>query len=339
MSAEDFAYREGALPPALAPGELLVRNRIFSCAPTIRNWLNPPGRNYRAAIAIGDPVRGLTGAEVIQSRHPRFEAGDHVTAIAPWQDYAVLAPDAAPVPVTKIDRDMPLLDAMSLYSSNTLTAYFGLVAVGKAVAGETVLVSGAAGSVGAVACQIARNLGCRVIGICGGPEKCRWLQQVCGASTVDYKDPAWRQHLAEACAGGVDLFLDNVGGPILDAAVDLLSPHARIAISGQISAYDGGAAAPGPSDMMKIVYRRIRLEGFLVGDFASAYPEAWAVLRGWAMDGKLTVRVDRREGFMQLPTAFVDLFSGRNEGTLLVDISNEQRDAGSPAGTGRDVAG
>ena len=324
MTEADFACREHAFaPPTLSAGEVLVRNRIFSCAPTIRNWLNPPGRSYRAAIGIGDPIRGLVGAEVLESRHPDFRAGDHVTAIAPWQDYAVLTPRTAPVPVTKIALGMALLDAMSLYSSNTLTAYFGLVAIGRAVAGETVLISGAAGSVGAMACQIARNLGCRVVGIAGGPEKCGWLRETCGAEAVDYKDPAWRRHLADACPDGVNLFLDNVGGEILNAAVDLLAPHGRVAISGQISAYDRGEPAAGPGDMMKIVYKRIRLQGFLVGDFAAEYPAAWSVLRGWADAGRLAVRVDRRLGFMQLPSAFVDLFSGRNDGTLLVDLSEE----------------
>lgn len=300
---------------------MFVRNRIFSCAPTIRNWLNPPGQSYRGSIDIGEPIRGLVGAEVIETRHPAYAAGDLVTAIAPWQDFAVLAPDRAAVPVTRMEPGIGLIDAMSLFSSNSLTAYVGLVKVGQAKAGDTVLVSGAAGSVGAMACQIARNLDCRVIGIAGGSEKCGWLQETCGIEAVDYKSGDLAGQIAELCPGGVDLFFDNVGGAVLDAAVDAMAPFGRIVVSGQISAYDGGEFARGP-DMMKIVYGRLRIQGFLVGDHASDYPTIWQALRKWSDAGRLIARVDRREGFSRLPSAFVDLFCGGNQGTLLVENAN-----------------
>lgn len=319
---EDFAYAEEPFEaPDLAPGQLLLRNRIFSCAPTIRNWLNEPGRSYRGSIGLGEPIRGLTGSQVVTSRHPDYAAGDLVTSLAPWQDWAVISPDKAVVPVTRIEPGIDLITAMTLFSANTLTAYFGLTEVGQARAGETVLVSGAAGSVGSMACQIARNLGCTVVGIAGGPDKCEWLRRELRVEAIDYKHEDVAKQLAALCPRGIDVFLDNVGGSVLQAAIDRMAPFGRIAVSGQISAYDSGAPAPGPQDMMKLVYGRLRMQGYLIGDFAGKFSEATERLQQWHDDGALFARVDKRLGFEQLPSAFVDLFSGRNNGTLFVDVT------------------
>jgi NADPH-dependent curcumin reductase CurA len=323
VAVDDFAYAEQPfVAPELAPGEMLVRNRIFSCAPTIRNWLNDPGRSYRGAIGLGEAIRGLTGSEVVASRHDGFSPGDLVTAIAPWQDWAVINPDSAAVPVTRIEPGVDLVAAMTLFSANTLTAYFGLTEVAGVRAGETVLVSGAAGSVGSMACQIARNLGCHVIGVAGGPEKCEWLRRELRVEAINYKHEDIAARLKVLCPKGIDVFLDNVGGAVLQGAIDRMAPFGRIAVSGQISAYDGAAAARGPDDMMKLVYGRIRMQGYLVGDFADRFSDAIDRLRAWADAGDLTVRVDRRTGFDQLPIAFVDLFSGRNAGTLFVEADD-----------------
>lgn len=320
VATTDFAYREEAFAwPDLLDGEILVRSRIFSCAPTIRNWLNPPDRSYRGAIAIGEPIRGMAAVEVVASRHSRFQEGAWLTAVAPWQDYAVLRPDEAAVPVTAIPSGMDPIDAMTLYSPNSLTAYFGLFAIGEPTPGKTVLVSGAAGSVGANVCQMARIAGCRVVAIAGGAEKCRWLEDVCGASiAIDYRSADWTDALKAAVPDGVHTFFDNVGGDILQAGVDRMAPHGRIILCGQISAYDTGRPAAGPRDMMKLVYGRIRMEGFLVGDFSERYEEAFDAIRGWTATGELRTRVDLRHGFAELPSAFTNLFSGHNLGTLLV---------------------
>ena len=307
--------------PELAPGEVLVRNRIISCAPTIRNWLNEPGRSYRGAIAIGEPIRGLTGSQVVESRHPDYSVGDLVTAIAPWQDWAIISPATAAVPVTRIEPGIDLIAAMTLFSANTLTAYFGLTQVANVQAGETVLVSGAAGSVGSMACQIARNLGCHVVGVAGGAEKCEWLRRELRVEAIDYKHEDIAARLKVLCPKGVDAFLDNVGGAVLQAAIDRMAPFGRIAVSGQISAYDSGTPAAGPQDMMKLVYGRIRMQGYLVGDYAQDFADAVSRLRIWSEAGELIVRVDRRSGFDKLPTAFVDLFRGHNLGTLFVDLA------------------
>ncbi|WP_313803700.1 NADP-dependent oxidoreductase [Sphingobium sp.] len=326
VAVSDFEYREEwFIAPELAEGEILVRSRIFSCAPTIRNWLNAPGRSYRGSIGIGQPIRGMAAVEVLASRHPRFSQGIRVTAVAPWQDHAVLRPDEAAVPVTAIPDGMDTADAMTLYSPNSLTAYFGLFSVGEPKPGQTVLVSGAAGSVGMMVCQMARIAGCRVVAVAGGMEKCRWLEQACGvARAIDYRSADVARQLKAACPEGIDIFFDNVGGRILQDAIDRMVPHGRIVLCGQISAYDAGRPAAGPADMMKLVYGRIRMEGFVVGDFADRHEEAMANIRAWAGSGRLSCRVDLREGFMKLPSAFADLFAGRNKGTLLVSNPEER---------------
>lgn len=320
VAASDFTYREeDYVAPDLAEGELLVGTRIFSCAPTIRNWLNPPGRSYRGTIGIGEPIRGMAASEILATRHPRFKVGDLVTAVAPWQDYAVLRPDTAAVPVTAVAHDIDPVDAMTLYSPNSLTAYFGLFAVAEPEPGMTVLVSGAAGSVGAMVCQMARLAGCRVVAVAGGQEKCRWLEDHCGVATaIDYRSGDLAASLKAASPDGYNIFFDNVGGQILQDAIDQMVPRGRIVLCGQISAYDTGRPAAGPDDMMKLVYGRLRMEGFVVGDYAERYAEATAAIRAWAANGQVRCRVDLRSGFALLPYAFADLFSGRNAGTLLV---------------------
>ena len=325
VAASDFAYREeDYAAPELADGEILVRTKIFSCAPTIRNWLNPPGTSYRGAIGIGEPIRGMAASEIVATRHPGFAVGDLVTAVTPWQDYAVLWPDRAAVPVTAVPRGIDPIDAMTLYSPNSLTAYFGLFAVGEPQRGMTVLVSGAAGSVGAMVCQMARLAGCRVVAVAGGQEKCRWLEEHCGVATaIDYRSGDMAARLRVASPDGYGLFFDNVGGQILQDAIDQMVPHGRIVLCGQISAYDTGRPAAGPSDMMKLVYGRIRMEGFVVGDFADRYDEATTAIRAWSASGQLECRVDLRKGFALLPNAFAGLFSGLNTGTLLVTTEGD----------------
>ena len=322
VRTSDFAYREEAFDaPELAGGDILVRTRIISCAPTIRNWLNAPSRSYRGAIGIGEPIRGMAAVEVLASRHARFEAGQWVTAVAPWQDYAVLRPDEAVVPVTPIEAWMDPVEAMTLYSPNSLTAYFGLFTVGEPRPGMTICVSGAAGSVGAMVCQMARIAGCRVIAVAGGPDKCRWLREQVGVDVaIDYRAANLPAALKEACPDGINIFFDNVGGEVLQAAVDRMAPHGRIVLCGQLAAYDSNSPAAGPRDMMKLVYGRIRMQGFVIGDYADDYPAAIASIRQWVAEARLRNRYDVRDGFERIPDAFVDIFNGRNAGTLIVRI-------------------
>jgi len=316
---ENFALVEAPfVAPALNAGEVLVRNRVFAIAPTIRNWLNPPGRSDRGSIPIGGVISGMAGCEIVASHHPGWRAGDRLIAMARWEDWSVIAPDAAAVPAFRLPAEMDFAQALGPLSLNSLTAYFGMTEIGRIGANDVVLVSGAAGSVGSVACQIARILGARVIGIAGGADKCTWLRETCGVEAIDYRGEDLGTRLAELCPAGIDLFFDNVGGAVLDAAVDRMAVHGRIVLCGQIAAYDGDAPARGPADMMKLVYRRLRMEGFVVGDFVDRADEARAVLGGWIDSGALKVRVDLRHGFDAIPAAFTDLFAGRNAGTLIV---------------------
>lgn len=316
----DFEYREAPFErPALQPGEILLENQIFLCAPTMRNFLNEPGRSYRASVPLGAPVAGVVGSEVIDSRNPAYPTGTLVSTIARWEDYSVMNPQIAEVPVYPVTGDITLMDMMGPLSLNSLTAYFGLFSVAKIKAAETVLISGAAGSVGSMACQFARLAGCRVIGVAGGRAKCDWLLQSLKIdAAIDYKSEDVSARLAEICPGGLNVYFDNVGGEILNAAVDNMAIHGRIAVCGQVSAYDSDAPAPGPRDMMKIVYRRIHMEGFVLGDFAADVENARGRILGWYREGTIVARMDVRHGFDQLPGAFLDLFKGANEGTLLV---------------------
>jgi NADPH-dependent curcumin reductase CurA len=320
VAVRDFALVEAPFDmPALSEGEILVRNRVFAIAPTIRNWLNPPGRSDRGSIPIGGVISGMAGCEIVASHHPGWQIGDRLIAMARWEDWSVIAPDAATVPAFRLPAEMDFAQALGPLSLNSLTAYFGMTEVGRVVANDTVLVSGAAGSVGSVACQIARILGARVIAIAGGADKCAWLRETCGVdAAIDYRSEEVAARLAELCPTGIDLFFDNVGGAILDAAVDRMAAHGRIVLCGQIAAYDGDAPARGPADMMKLVYRRLRMEGFVVGDFVDRADEARIALSAWIDSGALKVRVDERHGFDAIPAAFVDLFAGRNAGTLIV---------------------
>lgn len=316
----DFAYDEQPFaPPDLAQGQVLVRTRVFSCAPTMRNWMNEPGRSYRASIGLGDPIIGVSAGEVIASRHPRFPVGSGVSAVMRWEDYTVLTPDTSATPVLPVPDGMPMEDALGVFGMNSLTAYFGMLRVGEPKPGETVVVSGAAGSTGSVAAQVARNIGCRVIGIAGGAAKCARLVEELGLdAAIDYKSENVAARLKALCPEGVNVFYDNVGGEILQAVMENVAVHARIAVCGQVAGYDSDQPAPGPRDMMKLVYWRVRIQGFVMGDYAHDAPAALAQLRAWRDAGRLVYRTDLRQGFDQLPGAFLDLFTGGNDGALLV---------------------
>jgi NADPH-dependent curcumin reductase CurA len=324
VTADQFGYCEVELPePLLQPGQILVRNLMFAPAPTQRNWMNAPGRSYRAAIEVGSPIRGPAVAEIIQSAHPLWPVGTKLTAVSGWEDYSVLEPDTATTPVIPVPRPMALIDALGVYGLNSLTAYFGLLRVGEPKPGETVVVSAAAGSVGSVAAQIARIHGCRVIGIAGGAVKCDWLRSACGLdAAIDHRSENVRGRLAQLCPNGVNVFFDNVGGEILQAVLDNMAVHGRIAVCGQVSAYDGEATAPGPRDMMRVVYWRVRIQGFVLPDFREEIESARADLERWVRAGQLVHRLDLRHGFERLPGSFLDLFQGANAGTLLVQIAD-----------------
>lgn len=321
LRCEDLLYREQKMDAKpLRAGEILVRNRVFQCAPTIRNWMRGDASGFALTIPIGTAIRGQATAEVIASADERYPVGSRVSMIGSWQDFEVLRPAAVPS-LRKLPDGMAFADALGRYGLNSLTAYFGMLDVGKPMAGETVLVSGAAGSVGAVAAQIALLKGCRVIGTAGSAAKCSWLVDGLGLErAINYRTEDLSQALCAKAPDGIDLFFDNVGGAVLEAAIAQMNRRGRIVLCGQISGYNAAGGAFASLDMMRLIYGGIRMQGFVMSDYLTGIDEAVDDLKSWEDDGRLQFRVDMRHGFENLPQIFNSLFTGENEGTLLVAI-------------------
>lgn len=303
-----------AMDQPLAPGEVEVALRLFLCAPTMRNWMDPPGNSLYPSVPLGEAMLAPAGGRIVASADPDRPVGADVTCFGRWQSRMRLpGSETVLVPST-----LSLVDALGRFGINPLTAWFGLKRIGLLQPGETLLVSGAAGSVGGIAVQLGKLMGARVVGIAGGADKCRWLTEVAGAdAAIDYRSERLRDAIARTCPNGVDVFFDNVGGDTLDAAVDAINRLGRIVLCGQIAGYDG-AGMRGPANMMRLIYGGITMRGFLVGDFAADWDAARADLKAQYDSGAIVYRDDLREGFDQLPQHFCDLFEGRNTGTLLV---------------------
>ena len=322
--AQDFQWVETEAP-APGEGEVLVRNLWLSCDPTQRGWM--AGDTYLPAVKIGEVVRSFAAGEVIESRHPKFKPGQLVQGLFGWQDYACARPGtvSAPSPVVP---GVPVETAMSALGVTGITAYFGLLEVGRPKAGETVVVSGAAGATGSVVGQLAKIHGCRAVGIAGGAEKCGWLVDEYGFdAAIDYKREDVGKRLRELCPRGVDVFFDNVGGEILDAALARLALQGRVVLCGAISRYNDAALAPGPKNYLNLLVQRGRMEGFIVLDFMPRAGEAVAALSGWLKEGRLKDRVDVQEGLENAPAALLRLFKGENRGKQLVRIAGGPRAA------------
>lgn len=323
LKQTDFEYHETTVPTEpLTSEQVLVKNVAFLCAPTMRNWMDPPGNSLYPSIPLGQPVMAPAVGRVVASGSPDFEVGARVFALSTWQDYAVIGAGALRRP-TEIPPGISFLDGLGRFGLNPMTAYFGLIDVGKPVAGETLLVSGAAGSTGSTVAQIGKILDMKVVGIAGGREKCAWLTDSCGIdATIDYKSDDVEARIAELCPEGVNVFFDNVGGDILQAAINNMAPFGRIVLCGQIASYDNDESAEGPRNMMRMVYGGIRMQGFLCGHYADRFGEAAAALKQWSEAGLIDYREDLRQGFENLPLAFADLFTGANMGTLLVQTDD-----------------
>lgn len=316
VGPDNFALRETPIPEP-GEGEVLVRNRLLSLDPANRAWMSPTP-TYKAPVVPGDVMHGFALGEVVASNAPGFAPGDLVDGMLGWQDYAVLPAGE----LTRRDsRYAPEL-LMGALGITGLTAYYGLIEIGRPQAGETVLVSAAAGAVGSMAGQIARLLGCRVVGTAGGPEKCAWLTGELGFdAAVDYKAGNVRRALKEACPKGIDVYFDNTGGEVLEAAMFLMNMRGRIVCCGNLSQYNAEKPGPGPMGVPGlVVVKRLRLEGFIVTDYFDTRAEAEAKLAGWIAEGKIKTAEDVVEGLERAPAALAELFQGRNRGKLLVRI-------------------
>lgn len=303
--------------PTPGDGEALVRVTHLSMDPTIRGWMQMD--TYLPAIGIGEVVRSLGVGEVVASNSDRYAVGDLVSGLTGWQQWTIADEDDRRLEVLAEGTD-PLL-AISLFGPTGLAAYFGLLRVGQPQEGDTVVVSGAAGATGSVAGQIAGALGCRVIGIAGGPEKCARVVEEFGFDhCADYRADDFRRELTEAIgSGGVDVYFDNVGGDILDLVLGRLADHARVVICGAISGYDG-SPPKGPANYINLIRNRARMEGFLIFDYADENPTAYADLARWAEEGTIVNRLDVTDGFEHVPAAFQKLFTGGNDGKNVVAV-------------------
>jgi hypothetical protein len=311
---------ERTTEPVTAPadGEFLAKVHYISLDPAMRGWMNE-GKSYIPPVGIGEVMRAGGVAEVIESRHPKFGKGDFVSGTFGVQQYATsngkgvvrVDPKLAPLPVYLNVLGMP-----------GMTAYFGLLEVGKPVAGNTVVVSGAAGAVGATVGQIARIKGCRAVGIAGGADKCRYLTDELGFdAAIDYKHEDVKAALKSHCPQGIDVYFDNVGGDILDAALARLARGARIVICGAISQYNNMEKMRGPANYMSLLVNRARMEGMVVFDYADRYGEAAREMAGWMAAGRLKSREDIVDGIDAFPDALLKLFSGANFGKLVLKVA------------------
>ncbi len=315
LGPEHFRMVEGSVPQP-KDGEALVRVRLISLDAANRAWMQ--GATYRSAVEANSVMAGGAIAEVTSSKAAGFAPGDLVFADTGWQDFAALPAKA----LMKVPRVEPMTYLLSVYGIAELTAYFGLLDVGRPETGETLVVSAAAGSVGSIVGQIGKIKGCRVIGVAGGPEKCRWLTETLGFdAAVDYKQDGLFKALREAAPKGIDIYFDNVGGAVLETCLPLMNMHGRIACCGAISQYDGSPSATGPRGIPElIVVKRLRMEGFIVTDFFGERERAIADLSAWVREGRLKVEEDVIDGLDNTPAALIGLLAGENRGKRMVRV-------------------
>ena len=320
VDASHFDVRTEEVPEP-GPGQVLVRNIYLMVPASMRIWMNEKD-SYLPAVPLGTVMRGITTGVVERSNDDRLPVGTYVNGMLGWQEYAVAAVEEL-MPLTHRHPDIPLSAYRHVLDFQGLTAYCGLTDVGKPVAGETLVVTAAAGSVGSLVCQIGKKLGLRVIGIAGGPEKCQWLREVCHVDgAIDYKADDVGARLDELCPDGVDIVFENVGGPVLDLLLDRINLRARIVLCGLVSTYFGGEQTAGRG-LMNLVNQRATMQGFIVLDYLASYPEVMGILTPWVLDGSLIHPEEILDGLDSAPTAMNRLARGENHGMQLIRISPE----------------
>ena len=316
VQRSDFEYSQSQVAQP-GDGEALIKILYISLDPAMRGWMNE-GKSYIPPVAIGEVMRAGAVGRVIASNDPEIAVGDHVLGTLGVQEYAV----AKGKQLRKVDpRLVPLPVYLGTLGMPGMTAYFGLLDVGKPKAGETVVVSGAAGAVGQVVGQIAKIKGCRVVGIAGGKDKCDYLRSIGFDAAIDYKHEDLKAALKEHCPNGVDVYFDNVGGEILDAVLTRLAMHARIVICGAISQYNE-AKMKGPSNYMSLLVNRASMTGMVVFDYTSRYGEAAQEMAGWMATGQLKTREDIVAGLETFPDTLLKLFNGENTGKLVLKVAD-----------------
>src|ERR1700712_4459147 len=307
--------------PEPGDGELVVRNLYLSLDPAMRGWLND-APSYVPPVGLGEVMRAGAVGVVEASNSPKFAVGSYVSGMFGVQEYAT-SDGSGVVAVDPSRASLPTY--LGTLGMPGLTAYFGLFDVGALAEGDTVVVSGAAGAVGTVVGQLAKIRNCRVIGIAGGPEKCRWITEELGFDVaIDYKNSDVRSELKAAAPDGVDVYFDNVGGSILEAVLGRLALRARIVLCGAVSQYNADGGMAGPRNYMNLLVFRARMEGFVVFDYAKRYKEGVAQMAAWMAEGKLTAHEDVAEGTVaDFPDTLLRLFRGENLGKLVLKVAGE----------------
>ncbi len=320
VTQDNFEYRETPIPEA-GDGQVLVRNLYLSFDPTQRGWMEDR-ESYLPPVALGEVMRAGSVGQVVSSNHDNFTSGDLVQTTGGWQDFTVVDGAGGFMGLSKLPEGVTPPMALGVLGVTGLTAYWGMLDLGKPEPGQTVLVSGAAGATGSVAAQIARIKGCRVVGIAGGKEKLDLLRDVAKLDDViDYKSEDVNARIGETCPDRVDVFFDNVGGDILEAALNHINMRARVVLCGGISAYNATEPVPGPVNLMNLVIMRARMEGFIVIDYMDRTHIAVPELLGWIQSGELVHEEDIQEGFENIPDTLNRLFTGRNTGKQLLRIA------------------
>ncbi|MBI5095926.1 MAG: NADP-dependent oxidoreductase [Candidatus Hydrogenedentes bacterium] len=316
----DFLLVESPIP-ALKNGEFLVKTSYVSVDPYMRGRMNE-GKSYIGGIELGEVFGGGSVGMVIESKCQDFRVGDAVAGAWRWQEYAVLTPSAEEV--NRVDLSIaPISTALGILGMPGMTAYFGLLSICNPQPGETVVVSGAAGAVGSAVGQIAKIKGCRVVGVAGSREKVDYVTRDLGFDAAfNYRDGKdHTRRLKELCPNGIDVYFDNVGGPVTDAVFQLINTRARISVCGQISQYNSVRPETGPRNLFMLIVRQAKAEGFLVFQFADRYAEATAEMARWLKQGRLKYRESIVEGIENTPRAFIGMLQGENIGKQLVKVS------------------
>lgn len=304
--------------PALKEGEVLIRTKYLTVDPYMRGRMNDRA-SYIEPFQIGQPLTGEIVGEIVESKNSQYKSGETVIGFMQWADYNISDGKG----LRRLDPQLaPISTALGILGMPGMTAYFGMMDIGKPKAEETVVISGAAGAVGMVAGQIAKLQGCRVVGITGSDQKGEFLKKERGFDeAINYKKSSFVQDLKAACPNGVDIYFDNVGGEITDAVLPLINKNARIVLCGQISQYNLEKPSLGPRNLWILLTKSALLKGFIVRDYAERYPEALHQLSQWLKEGKLKYSENVIEGLENAPQAMIGLFQGENLGKQLVKVS------------------